>query len=79
MKNVLPCQNNDYLASFCLLVMQAAMSGTRVSTLPSGFPDSILNEISFIYFHTVMAYTSDSKTSASESLTILLSNKMDNF
>ena len=31
--------------------MQAAKSGTRVRAAPSGLPDSILNEISFIYFH----------------------------
>lgn len=62
LKNVSPCQNNDHLVSCCWLVLQAAPSGMWVRALPSGLPDSVLNEISWIYFHSVVAYGSASST-----------------
>lgn len=67
LKNVFPCQSNYHLVSFCWLVMQAAPSGIGMRALPSGLPASILNEISWIYFHSVMAYGRASTTRAADS------------
>ena len=38
-------------SSFLLLVRSTAVSGTGTRAPPSGLPDSIFNEVSFIYFH----------------------------
>lgn len=47
MKNVLPCGKDSYLASSRGGV--PAARGTCVRAPPSGLPDSILNEIVFIF------------------------------
>ena len=55
MKNVLPWQNNSYLPSFCWLC--SLPRAVCAWEFPSGLPNFILNEVSFIYFCTFMWQT----------------------